>query len=63
MVLCEQFLLDAAVLIFVFPVLDTLINFGAKRLTLPLVLWTLGISGVFFTGAICMGALAVKKEG
>jgi hypothetical protein len=38
--LCETFLLDAAVLVFVFPALDTLINFGAQKLTFRLILWT-----------------------
>ena len=61
-VLCEQFFLDAAVLVFVFPVLDTLVNFGTKKLTVSLLLWTLAISGVFFIGAMFMAVLAAKNE-
>jgi hypothetical protein len=34
--LCETFCLDAAVLVFVFPALDTLVTFGTQRLTLRL---------------------------
>jgi hypothetical protein len=60
--LCEQFLLDAAVLTFVFPALDTLINLGAKRLTVSLVFWALAISGVFFVGAMCMAVFATRRE-
>lgn len=60
--LCEQFLLDAAVLTFVFPALDTLINFGAKRLTVSLVLWTIAISGVFFMGAMSMAVFATRRD-
>jgi hypothetical protein len=60
--LCEQFLLDAAVLTFVFPALDTLINFGAKRLTVSLVFWTVSISGVFFIGAMSMAVFATRRE-
>ena len=60
--LCETFLLDAAVLVFVFPVLDTLINFGTQRLTFRLMLWTVAISGVFFTGAVLMSLFIARKE-
>ena len=60
--LCEQFMLAAAVLIFVFPILDTIIVFGARRITIPLILYTVTISGVFFAGAVCMGVLATKRE-
>jgi hypothetical protein len=60
--LCETFLLDAAVLVFVFPALDTLINFGTQRLTLRLMLWTVAISGVFFIGAVFMSVFIVRKE-
>jgi hypothetical protein len=55
-------LLDAAVLTFVFPVLDTLINFGAKKITLPLLLGTVAISGVFFGAAILMAVLVARGE-
>jgi positive regulator of sigma E activity len=60
--LCETFLLDAAVLVFVFPILDTLINFGTQRLTFRLIFWTLLITGVFFSGALLMSVLATKRE-
>jgi hypothetical protein len=60
--LCETFLLDAAVLVFVFPALDTLINFGTQRLTFRLLLWTGAISGVFFIGAVFMSIFIVRNE-
>jgi len=60
--LSEQFLLDAAVLIFVFPVLDTIIQFGKQAITLGLVLGTLAISGVLFIWAIILGMAAVKGQ-
>ena len=43
--LCEAFFLDVAILVFVFPVLDTLVTSGTQRLTLKLILWTLAVSG------------------
>jgi hypothetical protein len=55
-------LLDVAVLTFVFPLLDTLIDFGATKVTFSLVLGTLVTSGVFFIGALCMAALATRIE-
>jgi hypothetical protein len=58
--LCEQFLLDAAVLIFVFPVLDTLVQFGKEEITGKLIAGTLAISGVFFIGALILGMMAAK---
>jgi hypothetical protein len=61
--LTEQFLLDAAVLIFVFPVLETIVQFGKKAITVELVLGTLAISGVLFTWALILGVLAVKGQG
>lgn len=60
--LCEQFLLDAAVLIFVFPVLETVIQFGQKAVTRRLVLTTLLVSGVFFISAVVLGVIAVSRE-
>jgi len=60
--LCEQFLLDAAVLIFVFPVLETVIQFGQKAITRRLVLSTLAISGIFFIGAVVLGVVAASEE-
>ena len=59
--LCEQFLLDVSVLIFVFPVLDTAIQFGKKAITPGLVLWTLVISGVFFIWALILGMIAAVR--
>ena len=58
--LCEQFLLDAAVLIFVFPVLDTVVQFGKEQITGKLIAGTLAISGVFFIGALILGMRAAK---
>jgi hypothetical protein len=61
--LCEAFCLDVAVLVFVFPALDTLVTFGTQRLTVKLILWTLTISGVFLVGAALMSILAARMEG
>jgi hypothetical protein len=60
--LCETFCIDVAVLVFVFPALDTLVTFGTQRLTVKLILWTLSISGVFFIGAALMGILVARME-
>jgi hypothetical protein len=60
--LCEAFCLGVAVLVFVFPALDTLVTFGSQRLTLRLILWTLSISGVFFLGATLMSILVARME-
>jgi hypothetical protein len=60
MSLCEQFLLDVAVLTFVFPVLDTAVQFGKEQITGKLIAGTLAISGVSFTGAIILGMIAAK---
>jgi hypothetical protein len=60
--LCEAFCLDVAVLVFVFPALDTLVTFGTQRLTNKLILWTLTISGVFFVSAALMSILAARME-
>jgi hypothetical protein len=60
--LCEAFCLDVAVLVFVFPALDTLVTFGTQRLTLKLILWTLTISGVFFIAAAFMSILVARME-
>lgn len=60
--LCETFCLDVAVLVFVFPALDTLVTFGTQRLTLKLILWTLTISGVFFIAAALMSILVARME-
>jgi hypothetical protein len=60
--LSEQFLLDAAVLIFVFPVLETIVQFGKKAITAGLVLGTLAISGVLFIWALILGMVAVKEQ-
>jgi len=60
--LSEQFLLDASVLIFVFPILDTVVQFGQKAITTKLILWTTALSGVFFVAALVLGVLAVKGQ-
>jgi hypothetical protein len=60
--LCEAFCLDVAVLVFVFPALDTLVTFGTQRVTLKLILWTLTISGVFFIAAALMSILVARME-
>ena len=60
MSLCEQFLLDAAVLIFVFPLLDTVVQFGKEAITGKLVAGTLAISGVFFIWARILGMMGAN---
>jgi hypothetical protein len=60
--LCETFCIDVAVLVFVFPALDTLVTFGTQRLTVKLILWTLTISGVFFIAAAFMSILVARME-
>jgi hypothetical protein len=60
--LCEMFFLDVAVLVFVFPVLDTLVTSGTQRLTLKLILWTLAVSGVFFLAAVLVSILITRRE-
>jgi len=53
----EQFLTEAAVLVFVFPVLDTIVQFGKEKVT-----WRLGIGSLavtifllFWAGIIARG--------
>jgi hypothetical protein len=60
--LCETFCLDVAVLVFVFPALDTLVTFGTQRLTLRLFIWTLAVSGVFFLTAVGISILIARRE-
>lgn len=60
--LCATFLLDASVLIFVFPILDTIVEHGKQNLTRQLISYTLAISGVFFVAAIVMAILKAGKE-
>lgn len=45
--MCATFLLDVAVLTFVFPILDTIVQHGKQSLTGRLVVGTFGISGVY----------------
>jgi len=55
--LAEQFLTEAAVLVFVFPVLDTIVQFGKEKVT-----WRLGLGSLavtifllFWAGIIARG--------
>lgn len=47
-------------MIFVFPVLDTIVQFGKEEITAKLIAETLAISGVFFIGALTLGMMAAK---
>ena len=58
----SEFLLDAAVLVFVFPVLDSLAQFGTRALTRSLVGWSIGISFLFLGLALIM-AVASERAG
>jgi hypothetical protein len=60
--LCETFCLDVAVLVFVFPALDTVVTFGAQRLTLKFFLVTVFVSGIFFSAAVILGILIARME-
>ena len=51
---CREFLVESAVLIFVFPVLDTIVEHGKEQVTKALVLGSFSISGAFLLGAIIM---------
>lgn len=55
--LISEFLLDASVLVFVFPILDSLVQFGKKSLTRSLVGWSMGIALLFFGLAVIMGVV------
>jgi hypothetical protein len=60
--LCETFCLDVAVLVFVFPALDTVVTFGTQRLTYRFILVTLAVSGIFFLAAIILGMSIARME-
>jgi len=60
--LCTTFFLDAAVLVFVFPILDTVVLHGNQEVTFRLFFGTLAISGVFFILAIVMGIMMARRE-
>jgi hypothetical protein len=60
--LCETFCLDVAVLVFVFPALDTVVTFGAQRLTFKFALVTLSVSGIFFLAAVILGMFIARTE-
>jgi len=61
--LCTTFFLDASVLTFVFPVLDTIVERGKRSLTSVLFIGTLGISGVFFLLAVLTAVMMADREG
>lgn len=56
------FFLDAAVLIFIFPILDTFVQYGRERLTWRLFFVTFAISGVFFLMAVVTTVLAARRK-
>jgi len=60
--LCATFFLDASVLIFVFPILDTIVEHGKQSLTGRLFLGTLMISGVFFGLAVITAVMMAGRE-
>jgi len=53
--LVSEFLLDAGVLVFVFPLLDSIVQFGAKAITLSLIGWSFGIATAFLIAALIIG--------
>ncbi len=55
---CREFLVESSVLVFVFPVLDTVVNYGKAQVTASLVRGSFLISLVFFVGAIIMTLLS-----
>jgi len=61
--LCTTFFLDASVLTFVFPVLDTIVERGKRSLTSVLFIGTLGISRVFFLLAVLTAVMMADREG
>jgi hypothetical protein len=56
------FFLDAAVLIFIFPILDTFVQYGRERLTWRLFFATFAISGIFFVMAVVTTVLAARRK-
>jgi len=60
--LCTTFFLDASVLIFVFPILDTIVERGKQSLTRGLFVGTLAISGVFFSLAMVTAIMVPEGE-
>ena len=56
------FFLDASVLIFIFPTLDTFVQYGRKGLTWALFLTTFLVSGVFFVMAAVTTILAARRR-
>ncbi len=60
--LSTEFLVEAAVLVFVFPVLDVIIQYGRKAVTPGLVSWSLTISGVLFILGLILAVLGAMKE-
>ena len=60
--LCTTFFLDASVLTFVFPIVDTIVERGRRSLTSVLFIGTLGISGVFFVLAVLLAVMMAERE-
>jgi len=60
--LCTTFLLDVSVLVFVFPILDAIVEHGEKGLTFRLFVFTLTFSGVFFVLAVAAAIVMTSKE-
>lgn len=60
--MCATFLLDVAVLTLVFPILDTIVQYGKHGLTRGLIIDTFGISGVFLLLAFATATVLAGIE-
>ncbi len=60
--MCATFLLDVAVLTFVFPILDTIVQYGKQNLTRGLIVGAFGISGVFLVLALATATVLAEIE-
>jgi len=59
---CHTFLLDVAILIFVFPVLDMIVEHGTQSVSRGLFWGSIGVSGVFFVLAVVTGIAASRRQ-
>jgi hypothetical protein len=55
--IAQEFFTEAAVLVFVFPVLDTIVQFGKAKVTIKLALGSIGVAVLLlsFAGIIARG--------
>ncbi len=60
--MCNAFFLDAAVLIFVFPVLDMIVEHGTQGVSRRLFWGSIATSGVFFVLALVTGVMLSRRQ-